>query len=58
MVITKVRAIKTKRSSNSNFFSSVIISWLELGDGNITFVDELDFAIAELYFVYEDSEND
>lgn len=31
-------------------------SWLELGYGNITFTDELDFDVAELDIVYEDSD--
>ena len=30
--------------------------WLELGYGNITFTDELDFDVAELDIVYEDSD--
>ena len=30
--------------------------WLELGYGNITFSDELDFDVAELDIVYEDSD--
>lgn len=32
--------------------------WLELGDGNITFSDELDFDPTELDIVYEDSEQE
>lgn len=30
-------------------------SWLELGYGNITFADELDFDPTELDIVYEDN---
>lgn len=29
--------------------------WRELGDGNITFSDELDFELTELDLIYEDS---
>ena len=35
-----------------------IISWLGLGDGNITFSDELDFDPAELNSVYEDDNSE
>jgi hypothetical protein len=45
---------KTKRVRSSNSFVSVIISWLGLRDGNITFSDELDFDPAELDMIYED----
>lgn len=34
-----------------------LFTWLELGDGNITFADELDFDPSELDIVYEDIEN-
>ena len=32
--------------------------WLGLGDGNITFSDELDFDVAELDIVYEDNDEE
>lgn len=32
--------------------------WLGLGDGNITFSDELDFDVAELDVVYEDNDEE
>ena len=35
-----------------------IFSWLGLGDGNITFSDELDFDVAELDIVYEDNDEE
>lgn len=36
--------------------NGLVFSWLELGYGNITFTDELDFDVAELDIVYEDSD--
>lgn len=36
----------------------LIFSWLGLGDGNITFSDELDFDVAELDIVYEDNDEE
>ena len=33
-----------------------VITWLGLGDGNITFSDELDFDPSELDIVYQDGD--
>lgn len=44
---------QTKKKIEQNVQS---FSWLELGYGNITFTDELDFDVAELDIVYEDSD--
>ncbi len=43
---------KQKRPRGSSLF------WLGLGDGNITFSDELDFDVAELDIVYEDNDEE
>ena len=37
---------------------SFSLIWLGLGDGNITFSDELDFDVAELDIVYEDNDEE
>ena len=39
-----------------NITNEIRSTWLELGYGNITFTDELDFDVAELDIVYEDSD--
>ena len=39
-----------------NLKNEIRSTWLELGYGNITFTDELDFDVAELDIVYEDSD--
>lgn len=36
----------------------LLLSWLELRYGNITFADELDFDPAELDIVYEDNDTE
>ncbi len=41
---------------HSELKNVIIIAWLDLGSGNITFGDELDFEIAELDVVYKDDE--
>ncbi len=46
-------------TKKSPFLATIPIQsriWLELGYGNITFTDELDFDVAELDIVYEDSD--
>lgn len=50
----EIRNNKKERTVCS-FFICKIITWQELGDGNITFTDELDFEISELNMIYEDS---
>lgn len=35
-----------------------LFSWLGLGDGNITFSDELDFDPTELDMIYEDDDSE
>ena len=46
---------QTKRKNLKNEIRS---TWLGLGDGNITFSDELDFDVAELDIVYEDNDEE
>ena len=47
---------KTKRASA--LARSLMLIWLGLRDGNITFSDELDFDPAELDIVYEDIDSE
>ena len=47
---------KTKRASA--LARSLMLIWLELRYGNITFADELDFDPAELDIVYEDNDTE
>lgn len=35
-----------------------LFSWLGLGDGNITFADELDFDPSELDIAYQDNDDE
>jgi hypothetical protein len=47
-------AISNTKENSSDIHLSYFL-WQELGDGNITFSDELDFELAELDVIYEDS---
>ena len=47
---------KTKRASA--LARSLMLIWLGLRDGNITFSDELDFDLSELDTIYEDDNSE
>ncbi len=48
----------TTAQPRKNRVQDPVITWLELGDGNITFSDELDFDPSELGIVYQDGETE
>lgn len=54
-LLTDTNLAKQRKTRELRVFYLCIILWLELGYGNITFGDELDFEIDELSVVHEDS---